>query len=130
MQNLIILDENMLSQNTRADCLIFCLDGDLTIGICELKSKYLKVDKIQQQLNNSSAHALKICQSQFPGIHHHFIPILLAKHYKISTYKKLSETKIRIEGKEHRIMLNKCGDKFSEILEINGRSSQSVIEKR
>lgn len=120
MTNTVILDEDLLSIETRADYLIFSLKYDLNIGVCEMKSKSLNVHKIQEQLDNSAKRALVICNSQFPKIHCHIIPILLAKHYKnYSAYTRLSACKIRIKGKERHIVLKKCGAKFSKIIELS-----------
>ena len=124
MQNTVILDEDLLSTEIRADCLIFNLGLDLNIGVCELKSKSLDVCKIQEKLTNSTDRALEICRSQFPGIPHHVIPILLTKGYKnYSAYTRLTATKIKIEGKKHRIMLKRCGYKFSKIIELSRHPS-------
>lgn len=116
MTNTVVLDVDLLSTDTRADCLIFSLHGDLITGVCELKSKHLDASKIEQQINCSIALALKIHGSCFPKNEYRIIPILLAKAYKGSVYDRLKRTKITIDGKKHSIRLQKCGDMFSKIV--------------
>lgn len=117
MTNTVVLDVDQLSQDTRADCLIFSLHGILTIGVCEIKSKHLSVTKIEEQINSSIEFALKIRKSCFPDSRYRVIPILLAKAYKQgSVHGRLKRTKIKINGKKFSIRLKKCGDMFSDMI--------------
>lgn len=117
LTNTVVLDVDLLSQDTRADCLIFSLHKNLIIGVCELKSKHLDVAKIEQQISNSVKLALNIRKSCFPNTKYCVIPILLAKAYKKgSVHDRLKRTKIIINGEKHTIRLRKCGDMFSEII--------------
>lgn len=116
LPNTVILSMDSLSSDIRADCLIFSLNNDLIIGVCELKSKHLDVSKIQQQIHNSVTCALKIHKSCFPKTQYRVIPILLTKGYKGSVHHRLSHTKIMVCGKKHHIRLKKCGDMLSKII--------------
>ena len=116
MPNTVILSEDLLLSGTRADCLIFSLNNDLVIGVCELKSKHLDAAKIRQQICNSVTHALEIRKSCFPNVKYRIIPILLARSYKGSAHGRLKHTPIVINGEKHLIRLKKCGDTFSKII--------------
>lgn len=115
--NIVVLDIDRLSDDVRSDCLVFQLqDNKLNIGICEMKSKDQKANKIIQQLTASGNLALTICHKHFPKINYQIIFILLVKSYKSSAHTILSGTRIKIEGKKRHIRLHKCGDKFQHIV--------------
>ena len=117
MDNMPALAVDNISNDVRADCLVFHLaGGNLSVGICEMKGRDQKASKIVEQLCAGVGLALIVCRNHFPKMRHTIIPILLAKNYKSSAYTILSKSKINIEGRKQPIRLHKCSDKFQQIL--------------
>ena len=65
LDNLVILDLDLFSKDTRTDYLIFHQDKGLDIGVCEMKSHKLDVSKIEAQLRASTDTALNIYDKCF-----------------------------------------------------------------
>lgn len=117
MDNMPVLAVDDISNDVRADCLVFHLAGkNLSVGVCELKSRDQRASKIVEQLSAGARLALTVCHTRFSKTRYKIIPILLAKSYKPSAYTILSESKINIEGRKQSIRLRKCGDKFQQVL--------------
>lgn len=117
IDNISTLAVNNISNDVRADCLVFHLAGrNLSVGVCEMKSRDQKASKIVEQLCAGVSLALTVCRAHFPQMRYKIIPILLAKSYKSSAYTILSASKINIEGRKQSIRLHKCSDKFQQIL--------------
>ena len=118
-EHLILKCEKLHTSGAISDCLIFSL-SDLRIGVCEIKSKHLDIPKIEQQLTNGVVFALNIQRKLLPNFDDRVIPILLAKHYKksFSIYKKLCDTKIKVECKKYSIIPKTCNTQFSHIVDV------------
>ena len=117
--SLIIIDADKYKEcyNFReklCDYILFYLEGRPITAVVELKSGVVKAGEAQKQIENGSKVAEQITGS-YPVSD--FLPILLhrrgVKRLDIETLKK---AKVRFQGNDHMIIIERCGSQLKEIL--------------
>ena len=101
-----------------ADCLIFHEEANFSIVVCELKSNYLKPERIKKQIQNGVNHALKILEHMPLHASPEIILTVLSKSRKSSFVKNLRRAGIDVSGRKLPIFARPCDRTFSEILNI------------
>ena len=115
-RNYVILKGELINSSIAiCDCMIFFANAAFTVAIIELRSKSIDVEKIKKKMENGTSEAKKILDQC--GIKDfELYLILLAKGYSGSVIQRIKGTKIKIEGKTHRIIAKRCGNKFTDIV--------------
>ncbi len=114
----IIKGESITQHEKMADCLIFHEEANFSIVVCELKSNYLKPERIKKQIQNGVNHALKILEHMPLHTSPEIILVVLSKTLKVSYVKSLRRAGIETSGKQFPIFARPCDRTFSEILNI------------
>ena len=96
------------------DYIIIKANGDIIVGLIELKSHKPSASIIKEQLENGSKIALELLKNQmFTFPKHNFFPVVLAQSWNSTVFRKLSDNSVM----DTRIIPKKCGDSFYEIIE-------------
>jgi len=115
LSNYVVLKgENVCKSQPICDCIIF-LENTNIIGIIELKSKTAHSSEIEAKLTNGSKIALEILK-MCNDIKCKFYHIVLAKRWRSSEYRVITQKKIKIEGKKYNIIPKRCGTYFSAVI--------------
>ena len=114
----IIKGESITQHEKMADCLIFHEEANFSIVVCELKSNYLKPERIKKQIQNGVNHALKILEHMPLHASPEIILTVLSKSRKSSFVKNLRRAGIDVSGRKLPIFARPCDRTFSEILNI------------
>ena len=125
-RNFVMLKGELLVRHLpekTCDCIIF--QNDKKIAIVELKSASLDAKKIIEKFSNSARKSIDIAVNAFcASKKDDFTPylILLAKKYaNYFAHDKLQRSKIPINGKNHRIILGRCGCSLSSYISSQKR---------
>ncbi|MEW6201738.1 MAG: hypothetical protein AB1546_07175 [bacterium] len=119
LKNYVVLKGEKLEQKSKiCDCIIFAMEEQLIVGMVELKSRTIHVRELVEKLTNGTKIAFYILnkcnytQKQFEFYH-----LVLAKHRHRADHNKLTrKEKVKIRGKEYKILSKKCGESFSTII--------------
>ena len=118
LKNYVILKGEKVCKNIKiSDCIIFKGNGDLIIGIVELKSKTIHANDILKKLNNGSEIALNILKKYSKNLKYEIYHIVLAKRWNSTELETITKRKISIDGKGHKIINGRCGNMFSDLVE-------------
>ncbi len=101
------------------DCLIFLFEnGKYTIALVELKSKYVDVSKVVEQLTNGTRKAFDILsQCGIAEKNTRWYHFLYSKRLETSARKKLDDNKVSFKGRHFKIIPEKCGKPLREAIE-------------
>ncbi|MHA1610160.1 MAG: hypothetical protein ACTSUJ_09220 [Candidatus Njordarchaeales archaeon] len=118
----IILKGEKLCQSEKVcDCIIFAqkLLEDVTIGLIELKSRTAHFQEIEEKLAGGARLALRILDEiSIRRLNVGLYPIVLAKSWRIHEYQILINRRIKVGGKQYRIIPKKCGSSLLKILQM------------
>jgi hypothetical protein len=115
--HIVLKGEEICEDRKMCDSIVFVVNSSVTIGIVELKSKTIHTSEVADKLANSSEIALDIFKKHGDRrTKSEFLHILLYKALDGSESRKLRDRKIKVEGREHDIIPERCGSSFSKII--------------
>jgi len=98
------------------DYILFYLKGSSSVAVVELKGGLVKAEEARQQIKNGSKVAAQITESHKVS---NFLPILLhgrgVTRLETKTLKS-KKAKVRFQGKDYMIIIERCGSQLSEII--------------
>jgi len=128
-----LLSELIKSQGDNpkiCDCIIFKENGDVIIGLIELKSQKPDASSAKEQLEKGSKVAVEVLEiiiGKYPKFD--LFPIILAKSWSRSQSKGIY-SEIDVRGKKYDIIHKDCGDSFYEIIEKEKKERERVLLKK
>lgn len=109
------------------DYLIFKANGDIIVGLIELKSHKPSASVIKEQLENGSKIALELSKNlMFTFSKHNFFPIVLAQSWDTTVFRKLSDSYVM----DTKIIPKKCGDSFAEIIDKEKQKRERELQSK
>jgi hypothetical protein len=114
------------------DCIIFKANGDIIIGIIDLKSHNPSLSHAKEQLENGSKVVMAILKEIIGKIpKYNLFPIVLAKSFASSQIRKAHNLEIRVSGVKYIIIRKECGYSFSKIIkEEKSANKQDIPHKK
>jgi len=119
LQGYVILKGDTALTNCKmCDCIVFKVNGLITIGIIELKSKTVHASEVKEKLVNGTKFASSILQKyRVNHLAHKYYPILLHKGLDPISIRMIYKKRISVAGKKLPIYVKRCGTYFSSIIE-------------
>ncbi|MDQ1328723.1 MAG: hypothetical protein QG641_2008 [Candidatus Poribacteria bacterium] len=109
------------------DYIIIKANGDIIVGLIELKSHKPSASIIKEQLENGSKIALELLKNlMFTFSKHNFFPIVLAQSWNATVFRKLSDSYVM----DTRIIPKKCGDSFVEIIHKEKQKRERELQSK
>ncbi|MCX5637423.1 MAG: hypothetical protein NTX52_06990 [Planctomycetota bacterium] len=113
----VLRGESICGDRKICDYLVFVADGNIVIGVVELKGKTVHASEAIEKLANGTEIALQMfdqCTNNRPKFQ--IYPLVLAKSWDTSQYEVLTSRTFTVRGVKCRILPKRCGVSFSEVI--------------